>query len=799
MGFDTPLESNIVPLKESSASLFRPDPWMLCETGFDISDNYQAETLFALGNGTIGLRGTHEEKYLGPSGSTHEGNYLNGFYESEPIDYPESAYGLAQNNQFMLNLPNAKRIELDVGGEPFNLMLGKIHSYERRLDFRTGILERKVHWESPQGKQIIITSERIVCFQRRHVFATRYQITALNFNGQLSLSSAIDMEFTSPIVTDDPRVSAQSSSLCLQFQHSEINPEYAALELRTKVSGFNVISAMSNEAIGWVADSAQTSTPEQTDDSLGIVQNFTGNIGIGETRCLVKYGCYASSRDYPAELLNTHGKFILHQARLSGFDELCREQKQYLAEFWNRSDIEIEGDAALQQGMHFNQFHLLQSVGRDGITNIAAKGLTGEGYEGHYFWDTEIYVLPFFLYSKPEIARQLLLYRFNGLDKARERARQMSHKTGALYPWRTIAGEECSAYFPAGTAQYHINADIAYAVQQYVEVTDDTEFLIRHGAEMVLETARIWMDLGHFSSDGRFCINEVTGPDEYTALVNNNYYTNAMAQQHLQFALSISARLSAEFPEEHLRLVDALGLTEHELDDWARAADHMYLPYDAQLDIHAQDDSFLLKKVWDFEGTPKENYPLLLHYHPLVIYRHQVCKQADLMLAMMLLSDKFTWPEKKNNFDYYEKITTHDSSLSSCIFSIIASEIGYHDKAYAYFMETVRMDLDDTHRNTCHGVHTAAMAGSWMCVTYGFAGMRVIEGLARFNPMLPKQWNHYQFRIQLHGALLEVRVESAQTSYRLLDGEALNLRHSDQEFQLTVQAPLSVHVNQSTL
>lgn len=789
MSFDFIFESHIVPLSDPSTSPFHPDPWQLCEHRYDLSNNYQTETLFALGNGTIGVRGTHEETYLGPNNASHEGNYVNGFYESEPIVYPEAAYGLAQHNQFMLNLPNIKRIELQLGDEVFSLGVGKILRYERKLDFRTGILTRTVHWESPAGKQIIVNSERLVSFVHRDLFAIRYRLTSVNFTGQVSLRSAIDMNIDSLLVNDDPRVGAQSSSQSLQLLRTEHTPDYCAVEQRTKHSGFSLVSAMVNVAEGW-----QAAGPiDPTGLSSGVTQNFCAEIEAGATLGLTKYGSYVSSRDMPAEQIGQHSRRVLAEAKTSGFEQLCEEQKRYLDEFWQRADIEISGDPSLQQGMRFNQFQLLQSVGRNGKTNIAAKGLTGEGYEGHYFWDTEIYVLPFFLFSKPEIARQLLMYRFNGLDKARARARQMSHKTGALYPWRTIDGEECSAYFPAGTAQYHINADIAYAVQQYLDVTDDFDFMVQHGAEMVLETARIWIDLGHFSREDQFCIHEVTGPDEYTALVNNNYYTNLMAQQHLKFALSIIARLDTEFPEQYQRIATLIQLTAEEIVAWRRAAQSMYLPFDTQLGIHAQDDSFLSKKVWDFAATPKAHYPLLLHYHPLVIYRHQVCKQADLLLAMLLSTDSFSLAEKKNNFDYYEKITTHDSSLSSCIFSIIACEIGDHDKAYDYFMQSVRMDLDDTHGNTCHGVHTAAMAGSWMCVTYGFAGMRVVNGLARFRPTLPAQWDSYQFRIQLHGSLIEVRVEAEQTTYRLLEGTSLNLRHMEDDFQLSAQTPTSNH------
>jgi alpha,alpha-trehalose phosphorylase len=518
-------------------------------------------------------------------------------------------------------------------------------------------------------------------------------------------------------------------------------------------------------------------------------QVFECDLQPGESASMAKFGVYFSSRDYPEAGLQQRALDELARARAAGIGVLVQQQAQYLAQFWQQADVEISGDDALQQGMRFNQFHLLQSVGRDGKTNIAAKGVTGEGYEGHYFWDTEIYIFPFFLYSKPELARNLLDYRYHGLPKARERARQMGHDKGALYPWRTIAGEECSAYFPAGSAQYHINADIAYSIKLYYEASGDSAFMLAAGAEIVLDTARIWAGIGNYDRDGRFCINTVTGPDEYTALVNNNYYTNAMARMHLDFAAALCQQLATLHPVEFARVAQAIGLDAGEPDQWRRAASAMLLPYDAALGIHAQDDSFLSKKRWDFDGTPAANYPLLLNYHPMVIYRHQVCKQADVVLALLLLSDQFTRDDKRRDFDYYEAVTTHDSSLSSCIFSIIASEVGYHDKAYDYFLETARLDLDDTHGNTHYGVHTAAMAGTWMSVAYGFAGMRVVDGALRFAPTLPAHWQHYQFKIHLQGALLQVRVEPSAVHYTLVAGDALAFTHCGAPVALSAAQP----------
>ena len=751
------------------------EPWQLRETAPLGPRAFLHETLFALGNGYIGLRGTHEEG--GAAGL--EGSYLNGFYENEAIHYPENAYGLARTNEFMLNVPNAKCLALAVEGERFAFDAGKLLAYERSLDFRKGVLERRVEWESPSGRRVRIDSRRLVCFGRKHVAAIEYRVTALNFAGRVDIVSRIDSEVSNIQAGDDPRVGSAVSGPTLSTVGRERDADGELLLQRTRNSGFLLATGIRHLA-GGVAGAAT--------DGDG-AHSFGAALREGESFTLHKFIAYVSSRDAAEDEVPRLAKDELARAAQDGFAHLVAEQGVYLDRFWREADVDIAGDDALQQGVRFNQYHLLQSVGRDGRTNIAAKGVTGEGYEGHYFWDTEIYVFPFFLFSRPEIARALLQYRYNGLPKARERARQMSHATGALYPWRTIAGEECSAYYPAGTAQYHINADVAYSIRLYLLATGDFDFIAQYGAEIVLETARIWTGIGSYDRAGRFCINEVTGPDEYTALVNNNYYTNAMARMHMTFAADMAERLRTERPSDYARVAQAIGLVDAEIAAWRAASGAMRLPYDDTLGIHEQDDSFLSKKPWDFANTPKDKYPLLLHYHPLVIYRHQVCKQADVVLALLLLSDEFSLDDKRRDFDFYEQVTTHDSSLSSCIFSMIANEVGYADKAYHYFMETARLDLDNTHANTEYGVHTAAMAGTWLGVAYGFGGMRLTGSGLRFAPTLPARWTSYRFQVHVHGALLAVTVDAGGAHYKLADGASLAFTHHGKEVRLTRANP----------
>ncbi len=748
-----------------------PSTWHIIEPAFAPQKHPMYETLFAQANGYLGLRGAFEE---GLPGHSVEGTYINGFYESVPIIYGEKLYGFAENRQTILNLPNAKSVQLFLEDEPFDLLTGEILAYERRLDLQTGILTRQVHWRSPAGREVRLEVERMVLHPRLHLAQLRYTVTPLNFDGRVRLVSMIEGDVANHAGGgDDPRRGHGFGGRVLQPVTRLVEDMTAVLVMRTHNTGFSVACGIEN-----VLFTDRPHTTFRRDEALRVGHEFTVKAKAGATITLYKYMAYFTSLEVEARQLLPATTWTLAEAVSAGYAALRAEQCAYMAEFWRHSDVQIEGDPHLQLGLRFNMFHLLQAAGKDGRRNCAAKGLTGEGYEGHFFWDTEIYVLPFFLYTTPEIARKLLEYRYHILNKARERARQMAHPRGALYPWRTIGGEECSPFFPAGTAQYHINADIALAIKRYFEATGDAAFMRDYGAEMLFETARLWRDVGHFSPAraGQFCIFDVTGPDEYTCVVDNNAYTNLLARENLRFAAQIAAWLQAESPETAAGLAAKIRLDAAEPAAWQEAANRMYIPYDAARGIIPQDDAFLSKPVWDFAGTPPEKHPLLLHYHPLVLYRHQVCKQADLVLAEFLLHEQFDLEQKRRDYEYYEPLTTHDSSLSESIFGIMAAELGYHDKAYTYFAHTAIMDLEDKKGNTKDGVHIANMAGAWQSIVFGFAGMRAsAEGLS-FKPMLPAQWQAYAFNVQYQGRLIAARVTESGITLRLLEGKPLDVQ-----------------------
>jgi alpha,alpha-trehalose phosphorylase len=525
---------------------------------------------------------------------------------------------------------------------------------------------------------------------------------------------------------------------------------------------------------------------------------FTIDAEPGRAVRLEKYMAYHTARAASPDEMGRRAEWTLDRIVDEGFTKLLTEQEQYLADFWQRSDVRVSNiktararlsTTEMQQAIRVNLFHILQASARADDRGVAAKGLTGQAYEGHYFWDTEIYLLPFLIYISPQTAKNLLRLRYSMLDQARARARELGHP-GALFPWRTISGEEASAYYEAGTAQYHINADIAYAVRKYVNATGDEDFLLECGAEMLVETARLWHDLGFFSArkGGKFCINGVTGPDEYKAVVNNNTYTNLMARENLRYAAETAGNLQNQRPGDFEKLVRRTGLNWSEVEGWRRAAESMYVPFDADSGIFPQDDSFLEREPWDFKNTPSDRYPLLLFYHPLNIYRHQVIKQADVLLAMFLLGHQFSLEAKRRNFEYYDPLTTGDSSLSSCIEAIIALEIGEHDKAVTYARAALLMDLADVGGNVKDGCHIASMGGTWMVIAYGFGGLRDYDGKLSFRPQRPPETQaSLQFPITWRGQLLDVAISPDSTSYTLREGDGLSIRHDAEEIILNRQ------------
>ncbi|MGG5461156.1 glycoside hydrolase family 65 protein [Clostridium sp. B9] len=753
-------------------SIYKIEPWNITEDSFDINNNYRNETTFALSNGYIGTRGTFEEGYDFDVNTGLEGNFINGFYESEHIRYGEWNFGFPTESQSLINLPNCKIIRLFVGDEEFSMFSGNVEEYMRTLHMKAGVVTRNLIWESPNGKRVKISTRKFVSFKNKNIMEIEYKVTPLNFSGNITLLSMIDGNVenhtrkTNPLVDYGPFGRRVMKDLIL------INNDDIYYEGTTKNSKLTMACGCIHEVVG----EKLSGGIYESDLSGGIYYEMSGK--EGEEIILRKFISYTSSLDIDKESLQAFIGDSLKNAKKEGYEKGEEDQKAYLKEFWENADIIVKGDDALQQGLRFNLFHIMQAVGRDGKTGMGAKGLSGEGYEGHYFWDTEMYIIPVFVYNMPEIAKSLLDYRYFTLDKARERARVLGHDKGALYPWRTINGEEASTYFPLGTAQYHINADIAYAFKLYMDVTDDFDYLKEKGAEVLCETARVWADVGDFSEyeDNKYCICAVTGPDEYNAIVDNNFYTNLMARENLKDAIWALETLKKRDKKAYESLVEKLSLKEDEIFYWERIIENMYFPYEEKLGIYPLDDGFMKRKKWDDSKIPVEKRHLLYeNYHPLFVYRQRMSKQADAILGMYLHSNLFTIEELKRNYDFYQEVTLHHSSLSTCVFGILASQIGYHEEAYKYFSQSARMDLDDYHNNFYAGIHAANMAGTWQGIVNGFAGLRMNKGFLELNPTIPEKWTSYKFRINYRKRLIEIEVNKRGVEVKLIKGDTISL------------------------
>jgi len=771
----------------SSTADYDIHSWRFTEDGFAADRAACNESLFAVGNGYLGGRGYFDEGYPGQPENATRAAYLNGVYESLPIDYDEWAYGYAQNGHRIVSVPR-HRFTLQLDGQWFSLADGEVLAQERFLDFRTGQYQRLLTWRSPTGATLKLSFIRAASLTQRALMLARIIVESVDYSGPLQLASMLETGQGSSNDIEDPRKGGAIPASHWQRTNQDQTATSSALSYQTSNSQLDMAAFMLCHSADAEGEAIEI------DGDPG--NRFWINASDSQRYSLDAVIAYVDSRVTAASELLSRAQTLANEGLSKGVDGLLDEQRSFLDGFWANADIEIDSDDGAQYAARFALFHLLQSTGADGISSIAAKGVTGSGYDGHYFWDAETYVFPFWLFSDPSTARSMLEYRISTLPAARQRAREMGHPQGALFAWRTIGGEECSSFFPAGTAQYHINGDIAYASRSYVRITGD-EAILRDGlAELVMDSARIWLGLGDFGDDGHFRIFAVTGPDEYNAVVDNNYYTNKMAQAHLSWAVELAQLMQRQWPDDYQALVQRLAVSAEELATWQRAAENMYLPYDERLDIIAQDDSFLRKPRWDFANTPKEQYPLLLHFHPLVIYRHQVLKQPDTVLALVLEGESEDVDLKRRCYDYYETLCTHDSTLSTCMHGVLASEIGYHEQAYDYFKSTLRVDLDDAHHNTYYGVHTAAMGGIWMGAVQGFAGLRYGQGRLSFKPALPQQWRSLAFKLRYRGSQVKVTLNADSTRYELLEGAAVSIEHDAQVISLEAGKPVLIEAAQ---
>ena len=750
---------------------FSVEPWCLRATDLELAVLAQSESVFALANGHIGWRGNLDE------GEPHglPGSYLNGVYELRPLPYAEAGYGYPESGQTVINVTNGKVIRLLVNDEPFDVRYGELRAHERCLDFRAGVLNRSAEWASPAGCVVRVSSTRLVSFVQRSIAAICYDVEALDDPARVVVQSELVANEQLPAPDGDPRVAAVLEAPLMEEEHAAKGAR-AGLVHSTRHSGLRIAAVMDHVVDG----PGSTEVQAESFPHLGRV-TVTAALEAGQRLRLVKFVAYGWSGTRSLPAVRDQADAALAGARVTGWDGLISEQRAYLDAFWDRADVELDGDAEIQQAVRFSLFHVLQAGARAEGRAIAAKGLTGPGYDGHCFWDTEAYVLPVLTYAAPETVAHALRWRHSTLPLATERARQLGF-AGAAFPWRTIHGEGCSGYWPAGMAAVHVNADIADAVIRYLGVTEDEPFERTIGLELLAETARLWCSLGHHDTQGRFRIDGVTGPDEYSAVADDNVYTNLMAQQNLAAAADVAAR--------HPDRAAELGIGDEETAAWRGAAEAMYVPYDEELGVHPQAEGFTGHQIWDFAATKEEHYPLLLHFPYFDLYRKQVVKQADLVLAMHRRGDVFSAEQKARNFSYYEALTVRDSSLSACTQAVIAAEVGHVGLAYDYLAEAALMDLDDLEHNTRDGLHMAALAGSWIALVAGLAGMRDRDGALSFAPRLPAELSRLAFKISLRRRRLAIDVRAATATYTLLDGEPIRIAHHGQSVTVSFGEPI---------
>jgi trehalose/maltose hydrolase-like predicted phosphorylase len=761
-------------------SAYPVEPWVVRETNFNLELLAQSESVFALSNGHIGMRGNLDE------GEPHgiPGMYLNSFYENRPLPYAESAYGYPEIGQTVVNVTDGKLIRVLVNDEPLDVRYGELRSHERLLDFRAGTLTRSLDWVSPAGQRVRVRSRRLVSFVQRAAAAIEYIVEPVDAPARFVIQSELVANEELPRMKKDPRVSAILDNPLVGVEHFQQDNGGILLH-HTRSSGLSMAAGMDHIIDGHGRLEINVDSREDW-----LRTTVVAHLRPGERLKIVKLLAYGWSSLRSRQSLRDQVAAALSSARYSGFEGLMQEQRAYLDDFWESADVEVEGDPEIQQAVRFGLFHVLQAGSRAERRCIPAKGLTGPGYDGHTFWDTEGFVLPVLTYTQPSAAADVIRWRHSTLDLAKEHAAQLGLK-GAAFPWRTIRGQECSGYWPAGTAAFHINADIADAVERYRVVTGDDSVDKAVGVELLVETARMWMSLGHHDPDGAWHVDGVTGPDEYSAIADDNVFTNLMAARNLVAAAEACIR--------HPEIAQALHVSLEESAAWRDAARDVHIPYDEKLNVHPQSEGYTRHQDFDFEGY-KDKYPLLMSAPYFDLYRKQVIKQADLVLAMHWCGDAFTPEDKARNVDYYERRTVRDSSLSACTQAVMAAEVGHLELAHDYAYEAALIDLRDLHHNSRDGLHMASLAGAWIALVAGFGGLRDHGNQLMFDPALPAGISRLTFSIRWRGARLRVSFDHHEVTYSLHDGDEgeVEFRHDGEDVVVTAAEPVVRKLTQRT-
>ena len=740
----------------------------ICETaiieeGFARNDVNHMETLFALGNGYMGLRGTYDET----DDEINEvcGMYINGIFATIPYEHLCWCVGFAVQDEYTVNLADWRIINLYIDGEKACFSKENIKEHKRVLDMQNGAILRQFIFETKTGKHAAVESTRIVNMDEVHSAEVQYKVRALDFEGEIKLE--LQVTKCTEIKGNRP---------CKVTKEKSVDNLYV-FEQEVETTGQKVATAICHEV-----EALDFNTSIQNE---GNVYSYIVNANVkkDEMVSVSKYVAFSSSMD-DVEDIEKWAIELAHKNQQMGFETLKDRQAEFWNQYWEKGDVSVKGNPSDAQAIRYSLFQLRQQLATVNACSIGATGLTGPGYSGKVFWDTEMYLMPYYNFTYPKSQKELLMYRYRILNTARDRAKEFG-MPGAMYSWCSIDGIETSVVFEASTAEYHLNSDIAYAVWRYVDTTQDKEFLHQYGAEIVFETAKFMYARGCFipARGNKFCMNAVCGPDEYACGVNNNCYTNLMLQWHLHYAEALAQEMKREVPEVYKALAERLNLGEEDLVQWKKAADNIYYKYNEELGVHEQDDSFIYQDPVDMSTLPI-NRDIRWAYHPLDLWRKQVSKQADVVLINFMRGDLFTFDEKLRDYEYYEPRCNHGSSLSTAIHAIMACELD-KPEAYEFFRCSAYMDIGDFKHNTQNGLHIACLGGVWMTVVNGYLGMRHYADGIHFSPRIPIAWNEYECHITYRNATMKVSVKKDETVFQLIEGEKLEFFVNGERLILT--------------
>jgi len=757
--------------------------WSIIEEGLNFENTTASESLFSLGNGAMGQRANFEEDY---SGNTLQGSYIGGIYYPDKTRVGWWKNGYPTYFAKVLNAPNWIGIRISVNGENLNLKKVKITEFRRELNMKDGWLLRTFKATFSNGNKIEVHAQRFLSLDFDEVGAIKYSVTALNFDGEINFIPYLDGN----IKNED----ANYDEIFWETLQIESEENSARILSKTLKTNFQVSTGMH---IQFSKDNSPFNLKSQVYKTKTKIEfKYTTSIQKNETIAIYKYGGYSTSLNYDKNLILKESKTNLEDVAKIGFNKLLKQQQKAWSKIWATSDIIIKGDLKAQQAIRYNIFQLNQTYsGKDSRLNIGPKGFTGEKYGGSTYWDTEAYCIPFYLSTKnKDIAKNLLLYRYNQLDKAIENGKNLGFINGAaLYPMVTMNGEECHNEWEITFEEIHRNGAIIYAIYNYVNYTNDFDYIVKYGIEVMIAVARFWHQRANYSEQKeKYVILGVTGPNEYENNVNNNFYTNYLAKWCIEYTIDTLNKLKSKYTTDYERIINLTQLTSEELNKWKQVAENMYFPFSKKLDLYLQQEGFLDKEINHVNSLPKEQRPINQHWSWDRILRSCYIKQADVLQCIYFFENKFKDTDIKNHFDFYEPITVHESSLSPCIHSILATKINYIDKAYEMYLRTSRLDLDDYNNEVSEGCHITSMAGTWLSITQGFGGMRNFDNTLSFSPQIPKQWQSYSFKINYRGITLKIYKNHKKSEFSNLSNKPINIKAFDKSITIQPQSTVTL-------